>query len=96
MRWYCDLDHDPPMTFETELQWRAHMLDVNSHPEKESVPTAVQLEALSPRRQQIALRNRFVCPLCEQIPKEIQEKVAKSKEFRLECTILSWTMWRTI
>lgn len=79
MWWYCDLDHDPSMTFETELQWRAHMLDVNSHPKKESVPTAVQLGALSPGRQQIALRNRFVCPLREQIPKEIQEKVAKSK-----------------
>ncbi|EFY94250.1 transcription factor Zn, C2H2 [Metarhizium robertsii ARSEF 23] len=57
MQWYCDLDRDPSMTFETELQWRAHMLDVNSHPKKESVPTAVQLDALSPRRQQIALRK---------------------------------------
>lgn len=79
MRWYCDLDHDPPVTFETELQWREHMLDPNSHPKKRSVPTPVQLDALSPRRQQIAIRDRFVCPLCEQIPEEIRQKVAKGK-----------------
>lgn len=27
--WHCDIDHDPPETFETELQWREHMQNPN-------------------------------------------------------------------
>ena len=78
--WYCDIDHDSPETFETELQWRNHMQDLESHPKRKlTAPTKAQLDALSPRKQQVALRDKFVCPLCEQIPEKIRPLVEKGK-----------------
>ena len=71
--WYCDIDHDPPERFETESQWRKHMKNLDSHPKRQlTEPTKAQLDALSPRMQQVALRDHFVCPLCEQIPEKIR------------------------
>lgn len=76
--WYCDIDHDVPEQFETELQWKDHMKNLNSHPNRRLVePTKAQLDALSPRKQQVALRDRFVCPLCELIPERIRPLVEK-------------------
>ncbi|KAK4195219.1 ankyrin repeat-containing domain protein [Triangularia verruculosa] len=78
--WYCDIDHDAPETFETELQWREHMQNLDSHPKRKlKTPTQAQLDALSPRKQQMALRDKFVCPLCEQIPEKIQPLVEKGQ-----------------
>jgi hypothetical protein len=74
--WYCDIDHNPPERFETDLQWRQHMKDLSSHPKKAlRQPTKAQLDALAPRKQQVALREPFVCPLCEQIPEKIRPLV---------------------
>jgi hypothetical protein len=78
--WYCDLDHEFPETFETELQWKKHMEDLASHPQRKlNVPTRAQLDALSPRKQQVAMRNEYVCPLCEQVPKKILPLVESKK-----------------
>jgi ankyrin repeat protein len=78
--WYCDIDHDSPETFETELQWRKRMQALESHPKRRlTAPTQAQLDALSPRKQQVTLRDKFVCPLCEQIPEKIQSLVEKGK-----------------
>ena len=78
--WYCDIDHDPPERFETELQWREHMKNLDSHPRRQlTEPTKAQLDALSPRKQQVALRERFVCPLCEHIPEKIRPLAEKGK-----------------
>ncbi|KAL3952899.1 hypothetical protein ACCO45_012842 [Purpureocillium lilacinum] len=76
--WYCDIDHDVVETFETEVLWRKHMQDLASHPKLVlAAPTQAQLDALSPRKQQIALRDTFVCPLCEQIPNRIRPLLEK-------------------
>lgn len=78
--WYCDIDHDSPETFETDLQWRRHMQDLNSHPARKlTAPTQAQLDALSPRKQQVALRDKYACPLCEQIPEKIRPLVENGK-----------------
>ncbi|KAI9148358.1 hypothetical protein HJFPF1_12189 [Paramyrothecium foliicola] len=56
--WYCDIDHDPIETFETESQWRNHMQDLANHPKlKRAAPSRAQLDALSPRKKEIALRG---------------------------------------
>lgn len=76
--WYCDIDHNPPEQFETEILWRDHMQNLDSHAKRKlTQPTKAQLDALSPRKQQVALRDRFVCPLCEQIPERIRSIVEK-------------------
>lgn len=55
--------------------------DLNSHPARKlTEPTKAQLDALSPRKQQIAQRERFVCPLCEQIPEKIRPLVEKGQK----------------
>jgi tetratricopeptide (TPR) repeat protein len=73
--WYCDMDHDPPGQFETELEWKKHMQDLNNHPRRRlKPPTEAQLDALSARKQQLVQRDQYVCPLCEQIPK-FSEKI---------------------
>jgi hypothetical protein len=78
--WYCDIGHDAPETFETELQWREHMQNLDSHPTRKlKTPTQAQLDALSPRKQQAALRDKFVCPLCEQIPEKIRPLIEKGQ-----------------
>lgn len=80
MVWYCDIDHEPPETFETELQWRKHMQDLESHPKRKlTAPAQVQLDALSPRKRRVVPRDEFVCPLCEQIPEKIRPLVDKGK-----------------
>ncbi|KAJ4305480.1 hypothetical protein N0V90_001011 [Kalmusia sp. IMI 367209] len=78
--WYCDIDHGPPEQFETRLQWSEHMKNPSSHPKRKlPTPSETQLEALSIRKQQIALREPYVCPLCEQIPEKIRSLVEKGK-----------------
>jgi hypothetical protein len=72
--WYCDVDHDAPIIFKTELQWREHMQNLDSHPAR-ILPTQIQLDVLSHRKNQVAFRDKFVCPLCEQIPEEIRPLV---------------------
>lgn len=79
--WFCDIDHNPPEQFETELQWRKHMKDSNSHPKRKlTEPTTAQLDALSPRKQHVTLREPLTCPLCERIPEEIRSLVEKEGE----------------
>jgi ankyrin repeat protein len=73
------MGHDTPLTFETELQWREHMLNPASHPNRKKLPTQAQLDARCPQQQQIAPREQFVCPLCEHIPDEISHKTIKGK-----------------
>ncbi|KAI0437237.1 hypothetical protein F4803DRAFT_566207 [Xylaria telfairii] len=77
--WYCDIDHDPPERFEVEREWRNHMKDPASHPKRKlPMPSKAQLDAISPRKKQVALRDRFVCPLCEQVPAKIRPLVEKA------------------
>lgn len=87
MVWYCDIDHKFPKQFETELQWKDHMREtseVDGHPGRNlSKSTEPQLDALSQRKQKIALRDHFVCPLCEQIPTSIQTSVG-TEEFEMD------------
>ncbi|KAI0105098.1 hypothetical protein GGR51DRAFT_203181 [Nemania sp. FL0031] len=79
--WYCDIDHDPPEQFEAEGEWREHMKDPSSHPKRRlPAPSKAQLDAISPRKKQVALRERFVCPLCEQVPYEIRPLAEKAKD----------------
>ncbi|KPM34128.1 hypothetical protein AK830_g12444 [Neonectria ditissima] len=76
--WYCDIDHDSPKTFETELQWRKHMQNLESHPKRKlKAPTQAQLDGLSSMKRKFPLRDEFVCPLCEQVPEEIRPLVEK-------------------
>lgn len=71
--WYCDVDHELVMRFQSEFEWRTHMEDPNSHPRRHSKPpTNVQLAALSSRKQQRVFRDQHVCPLCESIPEKVQ------------------------
>ncbi|PHH75608.1 hypothetical protein CDD82_4380 [Ophiocordyceps australis] len=78
--WYCDFDHDPPELFETESLWRKHMQNLESHPKRKlTPPTEAQLAALSPRKQQAALREDYACPLCEQIPEKLQPLTGKQQ-----------------
>ena len=80
MVWYCDVDHDTPETFETELQWREHMHDLGNHPKRKlNAPTQAQLDALSPLMTKRAFRDKFACPLCEQIPEQIRPFVEKEE-----------------
>ena len=77
--WYCDIDHDEPLTFDTENAWRSHMKDLTLHPKRQlKVPTQTQLDALSPRKQQAAPRDPYVCPLCEQVPPKVRPLIEKS------------------
>jgi hypothetical protein len=78
---YCDLGHegeDPPQ-FANEAEWRKHMEDFESHSRHYSkIPTETQLTALAARKQQLVLRERYVCPLCNNIPPNIQLLVTKA------------------
>jgi ankyrin repeat protein len=56
------------------------MQDLNFHPERKlTAPTRAQLDVLSPRKQQVALRDEHACPLCEQIPEKIRSLVENRK-----------------
>ncbi|WXC58102.1 hypothetical protein SNK03_004001 [Fusarium graminearum] len=79
LTWFCDFGHDPPVMFETELLWKEHMLDPKSHPSRKRVPTQFQIDALSSQRRRIVPREQFVCPLCERVPDELSQMVAKSE-----------------
>lgn len=73
--WFCDLEHDAPQQFDTEKLWREHMEDLDAHEKSRrsrTKPTKAQLDALSSRKRQVALREYHVCPLCEQIPDKIR------------------------
>lgn len=79
--WYCDIDHEPPERFETEWEWRKHMKDPSSHPKRKfPTPSKAQLDAILPSKKQVALRDRFVCPLCEQVPYKIRPLVEKADD----------------
>ncbi|KAI1129673.1 hypothetical protein F5Y10DRAFT_276594 [Nemania abortiva] len=77
--WCCDIDHDSEQQFETEVEWRKHMKDPSSHPKR---PTAnkYQLEAMSLKKKKVALRDHFVCPLCEQVPNKIHLVVEEAED----------------
>ncbi|KAF4944319.1 hypothetical protein FGADI_12773 [Fusarium gaditjirri] len=79
-QWYCDFGHESTLTFELEVQWREHMLDSASHPERPETPTLFQLKALSQQKQRMILRDKFVCLLCERIPQEAQQKLETGQQ----------------
>lgn len=60
------------------------MQDLNTHPCRHlNPPTEAQLDALSARKQQLVQRDRYVCPLCEQIPQKIQPLVERGNPAEL-------------
>ncbi|KAF5584287.1 ankyrin repeat [Fusarium subglutinans] len=74
-QWYCDSGHENTFAFELEAQWREHVLDPASHPERQETPNRFQLKALSQLKQRRVLRDMYVCLLCDQIPEEVQQKL---------------------
>ncbi|KAH6997700.1 hypothetical protein BKA56DRAFT_6429 [Ilyonectria sp. MPI-CAGE-AT-0026] len=68
MTWYCDLDHKETVEFDNETDWRKHMRDLSLHPGRSKPPTVAQLDVLAVRKQQLALRDPYVCPFCEDKP----------------------------
>ncbi|KAI1145749.1 ankyrin [Nemania diffusa] len=79
--WYCDIDHEPPERFETEWEWRKHMKDPSSHPKRKfPTPSKAQLDAILPSKKQVALRDRFVCPLLE----KADDQMPDMQEFLLD------------
>lgn len=69
--WYCDLGHHEVAEFDNEVDWRKHMTDLSLHPNRVKPPNDAQLDVLAVRKQQIALRDPFVCPFCEDKPQQI-------------------------
>ncbi|KAJ2981442.1 hypothetical protein NUW58_g6688 [Xylaria curta] len=69
--WFCDIGHPDIAEFDNEIEWRAHVRNIESHPGRKKQPTDIQLQALAIKKQQVALRDEFVCPLCEEIPEKI-------------------------
>ncbi|KAI0198198.1 hypothetical protein F4808DRAFT_266381 [Astrocystis sublimbata] len=69
--WFCDLGHAHVAEFDNEADWRSHMRDAAEHPGRKKSPTEAQLKALEVKKQQFALRDEYVCPLCEEIPEKI-------------------------
>lgn len=69
--WYCDLGHEMPFEFDNEADWKTHMRDLSLHPSRLRPPTEAQLDALVDKKQQLALRDPFVCPFCEIKPSSI-------------------------
>ncbi|KAF4473169.1 ankyrin repeat [Fusarium agapanthi] len=62
-QWYCDSGHESTFTFELEAQWREHVLDPASHPERQETPNRFQLKALSQLKQRRVRRDMHVCLL---------------------------------
>ena len=88
--YFCDLGHVEPLQFETAGKWREHMQDLKLHPEHiRKAPTKTQLDALLSRKQQIALRNLYFCPLCEEIPKDIWEHLDKIDAAKLRAKLIN-------
>ncbi|OPB42085.1 hypothetical protein A0O28_0032020 [Trichoderma guizhouense] len=69
--WFCDLDHNAPIEFDNEEEWRKHMLTPLLHQSRSKLPTDSQLDALSIRKQRLALRGHYICPFCEDKPSQI-------------------------
>nr|CEG05688.1 unnamed protein product [Fusarium clavum] len=69
--WSCDIDHDTPLTFESEREWSEHFFIPASHPSLKKLPTRYQLDAYCTEIEKYVPRGQFVCPLCERIPDEI-------------------------
>ncbi|KAF5583568.1 ankyrin repeat [Fusarium pseudocircinatum] len=74
-QWYCDSGHDSTFIFELEAQWREHVLDSTSHPERQKTPNKFHLKALSQLKFRRVPRDMYVCLLCGQIPEEVQQKL---------------------
>ncbi|KAL5090449.1 hypothetical protein Trisim1_004349 [Trichoderma cf. simile WF8] len=71
--WYCNLDHDTLDEFDNEEDWRKHMLTPSLHRSRSKLPTDTQLDALAVRKQQLALRDLYICPFCEDKPEQIEK-----------------------
>ncbi|KAF2963178.1 hypothetical protein GQX73_g10398 [Xylaria multiplex] len=69
--WFCDIGHTNIVEFDNEIDWRIHMRDPEKHPGRRKGPTDLQLRALAIKKQQFALRDEHVCPLCEEVPQKI-------------------------
>ncbi|KAI0537277.1 hypothetical protein GGR58DRAFT_472437 [Xylaria digitata] len=69
--WFCDIGHTDIVEFDNEIDWRAHMRDSAQHPGRKKGPTDLQLQALAIKKQQFALRDEHVCPICEEVPQKI-------------------------
>ncbi|CAM1505662.1 Fc.00g112990.m01.CDS01 [Cosmosporella sp. VM-42] len=82
--WYCDSGHDLKQ-FEDLEGFQSHMRDLVEHPQQAQPPTDVQLAALSRRKQQLILRDEYVCPLCDCVPGKIEPVIrdASAEELRL-------------
>ncbi|KAF5566183.1 ankyrin repeat [Fusarium napiforme] len=74
-QWYCDSGHESTFTFELEAQWKEHVLDPASHPERKETPNQSQLTTLSQLSRRRVLRDMYVCLLCERVPEEVQQKL---------------------
>jgi hypothetical protein len=92
LTWFCDVDHNDTLAFETELQRREHVLDPALHPNREELPNEPQLAATTVRHKDHEVSEQFVCPLCECIPDEISRRI-KDVWIRLEFTIFFCPMW---
>ncbi|CAJ0542333.1 Ff.00g000250.m01.CDS01 [Fusarium sp. VM40] len=75
LTWFCNEDHNDPLAFETELQWREHVLDPALHPDREELLNESQLLATHVRYKNDDIREKFVCLLCECIPDEISRRI---------------------
>ncbi|KAI5460115.1 hypothetical protein BGZ63DRAFT_465521 [Mariannaea sp. PMI_226] len=82
--WYCDIEHESTKTFATESEWREHLEDLQNHPKQKVPLTEFQLDALSPQKRTCVFRGEFVCPLCEQTPKDIRHLAEKAGGDRTE------------
>ncbi|KAH7233696.1 ankyrin repeat-containing domain protein [Fusarium tricinctum] len=51
LTWFCDVDHNDTLAFETELQRREHVLDPALHPNREELPNEPQLAATTVRHK---------------------------------------------
>lgn len=75
--WSCDIDHDTPLVFESEREWRDHFMNPASHPNRKKLPTRYQLHAYCTEIEKYVPRGQFVCPLCERIPDETSPETVK-------------------
>ncbi|KAH8878945.1 hypothetical protein GQ53DRAFT_56114 [Thozetella sp. PMI_491] len=74
--WYCDVDHDL-VQFNDQADFEAHLKDTSIHPR---TPTDAQLASLVRKKSQLLPREDFSCPLCENIPKNVETLLKNSPE----------------
>ena len=56
------------------------MQNLDSYPKRKlKIPTQVQISVFSPRKQEVVLRDKIVCPLYEQIPEKIQPLIEQGQ-----------------